>query len=338
MASTNKTDKLELSQFLGSDIPDWLQDYNSDMRKIDTGVSQTQAELQALEGEKADVAATICPNLIDNGGFQIWQRGTQFSLTGSGTDYTADRFYVSHEGPVTVEMASGLTFTSTGTAQEAAMVGQRVEIPEDLLGKTVTVSFEAASQSTQAVSLIGYNGTGTGAQIFSHQYSLTADFQRITHTFQMPASLSGGVLNLVFLKTTAQNVQFWLRKAKLEEGSAFTGFAFYNKSQELIRCQRYYVPIWKETRLHVVSYTANNLEFYYQFPAAMRGRPTFVYPNPGIIKPGTQNTDTNWEWSYYYPPSPAALNGVLIRATRENHGWTNGFLRLNDGTYFTCEI
>lgn len=36
MSSTNKTANYELSQFLGTDKPAWLADYNSDMSKIDT--------------------------------------------------------------------------------------------------------------------------------------------------------------------------------------------------------------------------------------------------------------------------------------------------------------
>lgn len=35
MSSTNKTSNYELSQFLGTDKPAWLADYNSDMSKID---------------------------------------------------------------------------------------------------------------------------------------------------------------------------------------------------------------------------------------------------------------------------------------------------------------
>lgn len=35
MASTNKTTNLKLSQYINSDRPSYLQDYNEDMRKID---------------------------------------------------------------------------------------------------------------------------------------------------------------------------------------------------------------------------------------------------------------------------------------------------------------
>ena len=38
MKSTNKTTNYELSQYVGSDKPTYLGDYNSDMLKIDTAM------------------------------------------------------------------------------------------------------------------------------------------------------------------------------------------------------------------------------------------------------------------------------------------------------------
>ena len=40
MTATNKTANYELSQFVGSDRPTWLGDYNSDMSKIDAQLKQ----------------------------------------------------------------------------------------------------------------------------------------------------------------------------------------------------------------------------------------------------------------------------------------------------------
>lgn len=42
MPSTNKTNPYELSQFIGSDIPSWLSDYNSDMLKINNAVQEAK--------------------------------------------------------------------------------------------------------------------------------------------------------------------------------------------------------------------------------------------------------------------------------------------------------
>lgn len=45
MTATNKTANYELSQFVGSDHPTWLGDYNSDMAKIDTQLKQNADDI-----------------------------------------------------------------------------------------------------------------------------------------------------------------------------------------------------------------------------------------------------------------------------------------------------
>ena len=49
MSSTNKTSNLELSQFIGTDSPKWLTDYNSDMQKIDTGYGSVKSQADATD-------------------------------------------------------------------------------------------------------------------------------------------------------------------------------------------------------------------------------------------------------------------------------------------------
>ena len=48
MASTNKTTTLDLSQFVGTDKPDWLTDYNDDMEKIDTWATTADFDLSLI--------------------------------------------------------------------------------------------------------------------------------------------------------------------------------------------------------------------------------------------------------------------------------------------------
>lgn len=59
MAATNTTPNLELSQFIGSDKPDWLTDYNGDMSKIDSsyGAVSAIAEEAAANAESAAASA-----------------------------------------------------------------------------------------------------------------------------------------------------------------------------------------------------------------------------------------------------------------------------------------
>lgn len=67
MASTNKTSGFSLSQFIGTDKPSWLGDYNGDMLKIDTGMldikaTATQANSTATSTASAVAAAQQTAN------------------------------------------------------------------------------------------------------------------------------------------------------------------------------------------------------------------------------------------------------------------------------------
>lgn len=62
MASTNKTTNYNLSQFIGADKPAWLQDYNGDMLKIDTGIAAAASTATGADG-KADANATAIGTL-----------------------------------------------------------------------------------------------------------------------------------------------------------------------------------------------------------------------------------------------------------------------------------
>lgn len=59
MASTNKTTNLQLSQFLGTDKPAWLTDYNSDMQKIDDGYKKQADDITGLDSRTTDLESGL---------------------------------------------------------------------------------------------------------------------------------------------------------------------------------------------------------------------------------------------------------------------------------------
>ena len=70
MAHTNHTSNYELSQFLGTDKPAWLIDYNGDMEKIDLGMKAAQdvadaAKEEADQGALDIAAVTVTANSAD---------------------------------------------------------------------------------------------------------------------------------------------------------------------------------------------------------------------------------------------------------------------------------
>ena len=59
MSSTNKTANYNLSQFIGTDKPAWLTDYNSDMSKIDAGIDAAKDTADAASGSASAATTAI---------------------------------------------------------------------------------------------------------------------------------------------------------------------------------------------------------------------------------------------------------------------------------------
>lgn len=87
MASTNKTTHYELNQYVGSDKPTYLTDYNGDMLAIDTGIynAQTKADsaytAAGLADGKAGDAQTTANSALTNAGTANTNIGTMANLT-----------------------------------------------------------------------------------------------------------------------------------------------------------------------------------------------------------------------------------------------------------------
>lgn len=64
MSSTNKTTNYELSQFIGSDKPAWLVDYNGDMSKIDAQM-KVNADAASSAASQASSASSAASSAAD---------------------------------------------------------------------------------------------------------------------------------------------------------------------------------------------------------------------------------------------------------------------------------
>lgn len=86
MASTNKTTHYELSQYVGSDKPTYLTDYNNDMSAIDSGIYTAQQKadsaysLADTADGKADNAGLTANTALTNAGTANTNIGTMANL------------------------------------------------------------------------------------------------------------------------------------------------------------------------------------------------------------------------------------------------------------------
>ncbi len=130
MGATNHTANYNLSQFVGTDKPAWLQDYNGDMTKIDAGINAAKlaADSAALDAGAAQSDATAANNAITNTitpaitslqttvGNQGGSINTITSLIGNGTPTTTDQTIIGAINEINAEVGNTIYNTMNITS------------------------------------------------------------------------------------------------------------------------------------------------------------------------------------------------------------------------------
>ena len=162
MSSTNKTTNYELSQFIGSDKPAWLQDYNADMTKIDTAIHTAASTATGADG-KADANATNIGNL------ENLTTGTKTSLVSA------------------INEVDGNADTAQNTASQAATIANTAKTEADALSDYLSIT----QNGSVSVSVSG----GTIGNINDMYYALNADgtFGKVYGRLRIIPSTTGTV-------------------------------------------------------------------------------------------------------------------------------------------------
>jgi hypothetical protein len=220
-------------------------------------------------------------NPIINGGFDIWQRGTNLVL-GSFAAYTADRWIMNYSGKntgmTTSRQATGDTTNlpfiqycarvqrnSGETSTAGISLSQSMETVNSIpyVGKTVTFSVYARrganfSATSNAFKVALYGGSGTDQSVVSgytgfnavidQSVTLTTTWQRFQFTTTINSSLTelAAYFEYVPSGTAGANDYFEITGVQLEVGAVATQFtrAGGTIDGELAACQRYY---WRST-------------------------------------------------------------------------------------------
>jgi len=277
------------------------------------------------DGSNQPAAASpyVLKNRIINGNFDIWQRGTSFSVTASTNIYTADRWRFVGSGFTGTLTRQNFTAGQTDvpnnpdyfarwdvTTNPSANIafGQLIENVQTLAGKTATVSFYFKSNATIAANTLQFRyrqvtgGTG-GTNNSVNIGEITTSWQKFTFTVNIP-SLSGATLGasnssyLAFeiLSGSSHSSAFQLdiAQCQLEEGDTATPFENRMYSQELAMCQRYY---FKHTGVAVgdrfavgMGDTTSNINTIFALPTNMRATPSTSYDLINLRNGATDKT------------------------------------------------
>lgn len=172
MASTNKTTHYNLSQYVGSDKPTYLVDYNTDMSNIDSGIYNAQAQATLNEtaiGDLTTLTTTANNDLV-----------SAINEVDSHADTNANNISTNTTNIATNTSAIG-TLTNLTTTNKANLVGAVNEVKSnvDNFNLTSITSYDTLSQyenvnSTGTLSYAGItvakNSDGSLCKIYGRIY------------------------------------------------------------------------------------------------------------------------------------------------------------------------
>lgn len=114
MSSTNKTNYYKLSQYIGTDKPTYLGDYNSDMSKIDSGIHQVQ-ETATTANQTAGSADAKVSALTPN--VEALQNDMT-GVKGSVTSLTVDNAQTKKDVGILKQEVSSVKTTANGAQSD----------------------------------------------------------------------------------------------------------------------------------------------------------------------------------------------------------------------------
>ena len=298
--ATNGT-SISLTQAL--EVGDTVEIFGNPLFSVTDTYTQAQADSRYVNYSGLNAAGK---NLIINGGFDIWQRGTTVSNASHNT-YTADQWININDGVGTTNVsqidissqAIGLRYAAryekTSGASNRFVFINLAEGALNCVGKQVTLSFwlrKGPALTSGITASIGTRANKYGTVYDSGDFGIanseinSTTFTRFTRTFTVTSATANNSANLFELEFTAiqaggTGVYFEVAGVQLEVGSVATHFsrAGGNIQGELAACQRYFQRFGNSVAYEPFGVAhgidVNNARMYLPLKVNMRTNPTF---------------------------------------------------------------
>ena len=242
-------------------------------------------------------------NLIINGNFDVWQRGTTFNTATVSDHYSADRWkYYNYDGDTTVTQQP-FTVGQTDVPGEPQYylrhtcgstefyVEQRIEDVRTAAGQTVTMSAWIKSSVAQTLKFRLYQNFGSGGSsqvlVTNTDVAVTTGWARYTLSIDVP-SISGktiGTSSFVKIHIGGSSVTdgstIDISQVQLELGNIATPFEHRSYGEELALCQRYHYRVTNESESDAAMMESGSMMGTAEcvgvinHPVEMRAKPTY---------------------------------------------------------------
>lgn len=238
----------------------WLN--SNDLKTYTYYDSQWIESNSNLKGETGSQGAPAGNNVIINGAFDFWQRGTSATSGGysaadrwrydnvGGTYTISKQTFTPGTAPVSGYEAEAFYRLNLTSASGYQAISQRIEDVRTLAGQTATLSFWAKTGSANSIAVyldqnFGSGGSTEVTTTLNAAQALTTGWVRYTFTVAVPSISGKAVGSSSYLQVripvgTATTYDLW--GVQLEAGSVATPFRRNgaNPQAELAACQRYY--------------------------------------------------------------------------------------------------
>lgn len=332
---TNKIDIASINNKIGT----------TELTTTDKSISGAIEEVKEIADKNtAQLKEKANPNLLINGGPEIWQRGTSFTAFG----YTADRWIYDisgdDDGIVTKHADGGLQMKLVSNQRIYLM--QRLELTKELksllANKTVTISFDVSTSAGVNINpyvRIWHPGNGGHETKKAYNENANEVEKRIQCQLDVGDLSADDWLGIDIFRiddtnklNLSDNLFIRFKNIKLELGSVATPFIPRPYGEELALCQRYYYRWGNErARYRAVGINGNQLFFFVPLPTTLRIIPT-------INNAFSINTLSGAGVSDFTFAVNIVPMGMIVHATKSTHGMSDGQLMLSDDGSLDAEI
>lgn len=251
----------------------------------------------------ADTAVTGRRNVLINGGFQIWQRGTSSSSTGVKT---ADRWYYNPSGATGTASRQSFTDGQTAvpgnpkyymnlditTGNDNAGWNYRIEGTHEFANDVYTLSFWAKSDTARELTLQSQSHDLSADVFFNNTmspttFTPTSSWQKFTFKVThgdmntLGSFASGDYTRLIIYQgdTSTSAWELDLAQVQFEKGEVATPFEQRSDAEEQILCYRYCQRFDEDgvgpALASGMMYSAASAYYPFLFPVEMRTAPSF---------------------------------------------------------------
>lgn len=290
------------------------------------------------------------PNLLINGDFQVWQRGTLLECL-TRLNYTCDRWLCSTDFPkVLIEKDNEFLKVTAKEVNNDLSILQTLETADviPVRGKKVTFSVNLkkySNMSTGDIVLNIYTGTGIDeATSFTNRVVTTrkVSYSELTESpklFMLTADIPNNAnsISVIIRVGTFYGNQinkegnFGIKNAKLEVGEIATPLSPRSYGEELALCERYCRKL--VGRYPMSYYNADNIYFCCNEILNMRVSPSIVGNH---TEPNFQIFNTNQ--GVAQSGFKLSTDSISIVSTKANHGLINAGIGIWKPVLLDAEI